>query len=201
MLVSSPDFFDNIDVIEKIDSLEFKQIWSQVDLDTNELKVKTTQLTTDLILNQNPSYLQAKKDIKVDSIEEPNDSNLKNNLLLDEWRIAFDSAMIIEQLSEQFPLEERNYLTSQILRSSLSICRNLARASQEKDMNSSLFVEKINDSCPEIIETQNWIQLALKCGYINAKIAQKLNDGYNKLYNKLVKLLTSHGFFLSFDNC
>ncbi len=61
--------------------------------------------------------------------------------------------MIIEQLSEQFPLEERNYLTSQILRYSLSICRNIARASLEKDMNSSLFIQKINDFCPEIINS------------------------------------------------
>ncbi len=61
--------------------------------------------------------------------------------------------MIIEQLSEQFPLEERNYLTSQILRCSFSICRNIARASQEKDMNPFLFIQKTNDFFPEIINS------------------------------------------------
>ena len=44
------------------------------------------------------------------------------------YQKAFNTAMKIFELSQQFPLEERYSLTDQIRRSSRSVCANLAEA-------------------------------------------------------------------------
>lgn len=44
------------------------------------------------------------------------------------YQKAFNAAMIIFELSKQFPAEERYSLTDQIRRSSRSVCANFAEA-------------------------------------------------------------------------
>jgi len=45
---------------------------------------------------------------------------------LEVYRIAFDTAMEIFEISKNFPVEEKYSLTDQIRRSSRSVCTNLA---------------------------------------------------------------------------
>ena len=45
---------------------------------------------------------------------------------LDVYKIAFESAMRIYEISKQFPKEETYSLTDQIRRSSRSVCANIA---------------------------------------------------------------------------
>ena len=47
---------------------------------------------------------------------------------LDVYRLAFDTAMEIFEISKNFPVEEKYSLTDQIRRSSRSVCTNLAEA-------------------------------------------------------------------------
>lgn len=47
---------------------------------------------------------------------------------LEIYKMAFDTAMQIFELSKKFPVEERYSLTDQIRRSSRSVCANLAEA-------------------------------------------------------------------------
>jgi len=47
---------------------------------------------------------------------------------LEVYRLAFDAAMEIFEISKTFPVEEKYSLTDQIRRSSRSICTNLSEA-------------------------------------------------------------------------
>lgn len=47
---------------------------------------------------------------------------------LDVYKLAFDAAMKIFELTKTFPADERFSLTSQIRRASRSVCGNLAEA-------------------------------------------------------------------------
>lgn len=51
---------------------------------------------------------------------------IKSHEDLEVYKIAFDVAMKIFELSKKFPVEERYSLTDQIRRSSRSVCANFA---------------------------------------------------------------------------
>jgi hypothetical protein len=53
---------------------------------------------------------------------------IKSHEDLEVYKMAFDVAMKIFELSKKFPIEERYSLTDQIRRSSRSVCANLAEA-------------------------------------------------------------------------
>ncbi|MBD2131498.1 four helix bundle protein [Sphaerospermopsis sp. FACHB-1094] len=62
----------------------------------------------------------------MDKEEEPRRIKTHEDLVI--YQKAFNAAMIIFELSKQFPAEERYSLTDQIRRSSRSVCANFAEA-------------------------------------------------------------------------
>jgi len=86
---------------------------------------------------------------------------------LDVYRLAFDVAMQVFELSKEFPAEERYSLTDQIRRSSRSVCANLAEAWRKRRYKRA-FVLKLSDAEAEAAETQTWIEFAVKCQYLDA---------------------------------
>jgi four helix bundle protein len=81
------------------------------------------------------------------------------------YKRAYDVAMQIFELSKRFPPEERFALTSQIRRSSRSICLNL-REAWAKRMYEAAFIAKLTDCDGENSETDSSLDFALDCGYI-----------------------------------
>jgi four helix bundle protein len=81
--------------------------------------------------------------------------------------------MRIFELTKRFPAEERFALTSQIRRSSRSICLNL-REAWAKRRYPSAFIAKLTDCDGENSETDSSIDFALDCGYIEAGEHAKL---------------------------
>ena len=71
---------------------------------------------------------------------------------LDVYRKAYDLAMRIFELSRAFPVEEKFALTSQIRRSSRSVCLNL-REAWAKRRYEAHFVSKLTDCDGENSET------------------------------------------------
>lgn len=57
-----------------------------------------------------------------------NKEAIKDHKDLGIYKIAFEAAMKIFELSKKFPVEEKYSLTDQIRRSSRSVCANLAEA-------------------------------------------------------------------------
>jgi len=60
------------------------------------------------------------------------------------YKVSYDLAMRIFEISKQFPIEERYALTSQIRRSSRSVCLNL-REAWAKRRYEAHFVSKLTD--------------------------------------------------------
>ena len=102
------------------------------------------------------------------------------------YQKAFSAAMEIYHLSKSFPKEETYSLTDQIRRSSRSVNANITEAWRKRRYEKS-FISKLNDADGEAAETQNWLDFAFACGYINEL---DYNDLYEK-YNEILSMLTS----------
>src|SRR3954462_13458474 len=89
------------------------------------------------------------------------------------YKASYDLAMKIFQISRNFPVEERYALTSQIRRSSRSVCMNL-REAWAKRRYEAHFVSKLTDCDGENTETETSLDFALACGYISQSAHQEL---------------------------
>jgi four helix bundle protein len=77
---------------------------------------------------------------------------VKNHQDLEVYRISFDAAMKVFELSTGFPAEERYSLTDQFRRSSRSVCANLAEAWGKRGYKAA-FLAKLNHAEAEAAET------------------------------------------------
>ncbi|OWK98348.1 four helix bundle protein [Kaistella haifensis DSM 19056] len=103
------------------------------------------------------------------------------------YQKAFIAAMEIYHISKQFPVEERYSLTDQIRRSSRSVNANIAEAWRKRRYEKS-FISKLNEADGEAAETQNWLDFALACGYINEVTYQSLYSKYDEILGMLVSM-------------
>ena len=94
---------------------------------------------------------------------------------LEIYRKAFETALVIFELTRKFPREETYSLTDQIRRSSRSVCANLAEAWRKRRYEAA-FISKLNDVEAEAAETQTWLEFALACGYIKREVASDLSS-------------------------
>src|SRR6266853_3659653 len=85
---------------------------------------------------------------------------------LNVYKKAYGLAMELFELSKAFPVEERFALTSQIRRSSRSICLNL-REAWAKRRYEAHFISKLTDCDGENGETESSLDFARDCGYIS----------------------------------
>jgi len=102
---------------------------------------------------------------------------------------SFDLAMKIFHVTKAFPIDERYGLTSQIRRSSRSVCSNIVEG-YRKRIYPAHFISKLTDADMENSETLVWIDFTLSYGYINEKIASELNQHAQetgKLLNYMMK--------------
>ena len=82
------------------------------------------------------------------------------------YKTAFALAMQIFELTKAFPPEEKYALTSQIRRSSRSVCLKL-REAWAKRRYEAHFVSKLTDCDGENSETDSSLDFAFECGYIS----------------------------------
>ena len=84
---------------------------------------------------------------------------------LEVYKKAYSVAMKVFELSRAFPPEERFALSSQIRRSSRSVCLNL-REAWAKRRYEAHFVSKLTDCDGENSETDSSLDFAKDCNYI-----------------------------------
>ncbi len=89
---------------------------------------------------------------------------------LDVYKLAFEAAMRIFEVSKGFPREEVYSLTDQMRRSSRSVCANIAEAWRKRRYEAA-FVSKLNDAESELAETQTWICFAVEWGYLTVEVS------------------------------
>ena len=107
---------------------------------------------------------------------------------LEVYRLAFEGAMRIFEVSKGFPREETYALTDQMRRSSRSVCANLAEAWRKRRYQAA-FVSKLNDAESEAAETQTWIRLAVECRYLPEQTGHDLHQAYDHGIGKLVNMI------------
>ena len=118
--------------------------------------------------------------------------SIKTHRELDVYRMAFEAAMRIFELTKGFPKEETYSLTDQIRRSSRSVCANLAEAWRRRRYEAA-FVSKLNDAEAEAAETQVWLEFAVKCDYLDPSIARELYTTYDHILGKIVNMILHPG--------
>jgi len=98
---------------------------------------------------------------------------IKSAKELDVYKLAYEQAMEVFNISKSFPKEEKFSLTDQIRRSSRSVCANL-REAWAKRRYIAHFTSKITDCDGENSETDTWLDLAKDCEYISTEEHSKL---------------------------
>src|SRR5216117_979573 len=103
------------------------------------------------------------------------------------YKLAFESAMEIFELSRRWPSEEKFSLTDQIRRSSRSVCTNIAEAWRKRRYKAA-FVAKRSDSETEAAETQVSAEIAMRCRYWDQKTFTEIDQHYEKVLGQIVKM-------------
>ncbi len=118
--------------------------------------------------------------------------NIQSHKELIVWQDAMEAAMEIYAITKAFPGEEKYSLVDQIRRSSRSVAANRAEAWRKRRYEAA-FISKLNDSEAEASETQTWIEVALRCSYIDQQTADKLDQKYEHILARLVTMSRDAG--------
>ena len=112
------------------------------------------------------------------------------------YKKAHGLAMTIFKLSKRFPSEEKFALTSQIRRSSRSVCLNL-REAWAKRRYEAHFVSKLTDCDGENSETDSSLDFAKDCSYITDQEHHQLTEVAHEVGLMLGSMITDPTSFLT----
>lgn len=104
------------------------------------------------------------------------------------YQKAFGAAVHIFELSKGFPKEETYAFTNQLLRSSRSVCANLAEGWRKRRYKKA-FISKLSDAEGEAAETQVWLEFAVKFGYLERDSAANLYKTYEEILRTIVGMI------------
>ena len=111
------------------------------------------------------------------------------------YQKAYHLSMRIFEVSLRFPPEERFALTSQIRRSSRSVCMNL-REAWAKRRYAAHFVNKLTDCDGENSETDTSLDFARDCSYIAVEEHAELTALNHEIGSMLGSMIKSPDKFL-----
>lgn len=106
------------------------------------------------------------------------------------YKKAYKVAMEIFEQSKTFPKEETYSLTSQIRRSSRSVCANFAEAYRKRPYQKH-FISKLTDCDGECAETMVHLDFAKDCGYMKEEKHKELLEEYLQI-GKLIGNMMSN---------
>src|SRR5688572_28700969 len=99
---------------------------------------------------------------------------------LDVYKLGLQEAKKIFIRTKSFPNEETYSLTDQIRRSSRAVNAMLAEAWARRRYEAA-FINKVNEALGETMETQAWLDHALDCSYLDQKVHQQLDEGWQEI--------------------
>ena len=106
---------------------------------------------------------------------------------LEVYQEAFQAAMDIFQLTRHFPKDEMYSLTSQVVRSSRSVCANISEG-WAKRTHENVFKNHLTHSLGSCAETHTWLDFALACNYLEAEVHASCRKRYNSIGKMLNRL-------------
>jgi four helix bundle protein len=115
------------------------------------------------------------------------------------YKLAYELSMEIFEMTLDLPAEERFALTTQIRRSSRSVCMNL-REAWAKRRYEAHFVSKLTDCDGEASETDTSLDYALDCGYISKEKHAELTKKCKSVGAMLGKMIQNPKSFLITDH-
>ena len=113
---------------------------------------------------------------------------------MDVYKLALKESTVVFKLTQGFPKEERYALIDQIRRSSRAVNALLAE-SWARRRYPAAFVNKVNESLGEAMETQAWLDHALACGYITAVQHRELDNAWQHVGAMLNRMIQCSGDF------
>ena len=133
-----------------------------------------------------------------DQRSEANDMQINSAKDLKVYQKGYELAMRVFHLSTSFPGEEKFALTSQIRRSSRSICMNL-REAWAKRRYEAHFVSKLTDCDGENSESDSSLDFAKDCGYITLEQHVELTSLCSEIGKMLGSMIRNPAPFLTPD--
>ena len=115
---------------------------------------------------------------------------IKSVIDLEVYRLAFELAMQVFELTRKFPKEETYSLTDQLLRSSRSFPINI-REGFAKRRYENVFIKHLTDAMGSSEETRGWLDFSLGCGYINQDEHDNLDIKYDEVNAMLYSLINN----------
>jgi four helix bundle protein len=106
------------------------------------------------------------------------------------YQHAFDAAVAVFELTKHFPREEQYSLTDQVRRSSRSVCANIVEAWRKRRYPAA-FVSKLADADAEAGETTFWLDMALRCGYLDLATHDQPSDRYDHICAQLIRMINA----------
>ena len=104
------------------------------------------------------------------------------------YQRAQEASLRIFEVSKGWPPAERHALTDQIRRSSRSVCADIAEAWRKRRCPNH-FVSKLTDADAEAAETQSWLEMAFRCGYLPEALYRELDADYEAITKGLVGMM------------
>ena len=104
------------------------------------------------------------------------------------YQLAFNCSMDIYRISREFPEEEKDLLTRQSITASRSVCASIAEAWGKRRYRKA-FVAKLSDAQSEAAAMQTWVQVAIRCGYLDSEAGQELFGHYRTIFAALERLI------------
>ena len=114
------------------------------------------------------------------------------------YKLAYELAMQIFDITKNFPIEETYALTSQIRRSSRSVCLNL-REAWAKRRYQAHFLNKLTDCDGEANETDSALDFARDCGYITVDEHESLVTKCTEVRRMLGGMINKPEVFISLE--
>jgi len=106
---------------------------------------------------------------------------------LEVYKMSYELAMDIFNLTRNFPKEEIYSLTSQVVRSSRSVSANISEGWAKREYE-NIFRNHIISALGSSAETENWLRFAKDCKYITQEEYTNLIDKNNIIGKMLTKL-------------
>ncbi|MEK6299441.1 MAG: four helix bundle protein [Acidobacteriota bacterium] len=113
---------------------------------------------------------------------------------LDVYKVAREQAKKIFVVTQGFPREERYSLIDQIRRSSRAVNAILAEGWARRRYQPA-FINKVNESLGEAMETQAWLDHALDCDYLTPSQHRELDVAWQHIGAMLNRMILRAGDF------
>lgn len=111
------------------------------------------------------------------------------------YKLSYEAAIEIFEITKNFPTEEKFSLVDQIRRSSRSVTSNIAEA-WGKRMYKNNFISKLSDSYAEANETMTWLDFSLNHKYISEEKQKYFEKKYDRICGMLFGMMNNPTKFL-----